>query len=233
MKYYQLFVFFLLASVTYSQNFTQEKSFIEVVGTSEKEIIPDEIYLDIFLKERMQKGNKIKLERLENQLKQELKNIGIPENNLFISDINSVLSKTGWFSKEILSTAKYHLKVKNPKKLKQLFECFEALKITNVNITKATHSKIVALKKENRIEAIKAAKAKATYLLSAINEKVGKPIKINEIETHNPNFVAANHINVLGYGAGSGISKFRSNKSIVQFEKMVLKTSVYIKFEIK
>ncbi|QTE21932.1 SIMPL domain-containing protein [Polaribacter cellanae] len=233
MKYYKLIVFLFLTSVSYSQNNTQEKSFIEVIGTSEKEIIPNEIYLDIFLKERMEKGNKMKLELLENELKQALKNIGIPENNLFISDVNSVLSKTGWFSKEILATAKYNLKVNNSQKLKQLFDCFEELKITNVNITKATHSKIATFKKENRIEAIKAAKAKAKYLLDAIDEKVGKPIKINEIETHNNSFVAANHINAVSYGTSSGISKVRGNKSIAQFEKIVLKTSIYIKFEIK
>ncbi|WP_299670330.1 SIMPL domain-containing protein [uncultured Polaribacter sp.] len=231
MNYCKLFVFLFLTTVSYSQNNSQEKPFIEVVGTSEKEIIPDEIYLDLFLKERMENGKKLNLESLENQLKQKLRSIGIPENNLFISDVNSVLAKTGWFTKEILSTAKYNLKVTNSEKLKQLFKCLEELKITNVKITKATHSKITALRKENRIAAIKAAKSKAMYLLSAIDEKVGKPIKINEIDTNHQNFAFANTINVEGYAAG--LSKFRSEQSVVEFEKIVLKTSIYIKFEIE
>lgn len=231
MKYLKVILFFLLIGSSYAQNNAQEPSFIEVVGTSEKEIIPDEIYLDIFLKERMEKGEKVKLESLENKLKQELKNIGIPLENLFISDVNSVLAKTGWFTKEILSTAKYNLKVVDAKKLKQLFECFDELKIDNVTITKATHSKITELQKENRITAIKAAKDKATYLLAAIGEKVGKPIKIHEIDTNNQNFAFANTITINEYS--SGISKVRKEKYITQFEKIILKTSMYIKFEIK
>ena len=231
MKLKTFAILLFISTVTFSQQNKAEKSFIEVIGTSEKEIIPDEIYIDIFLKERMENGKKVTLESLESNLKTELKNIGISEKNLFISDVNSVLSKTGWFTKEILSTAKYSLKIVNSKKLKQFFDCLDDLKITNVNITKATHSNIIELRKENRISAIKAAKEKAKYLLNAINEKVGKPVKINEIDTNNQNFTFANNINVSSYN--SGISKIRSHKSIIQFEKIVLKSSVYIKFKIK
>ena len=161
-----------------------------------------------------------------------MKNIGISENNLFISDINSVLSKTGWFTKEVLSTAKYTLKVEDSKKLKQFFDCLDELKITNVNITKATHSNITELRKQNRIAAIKAAKEKANYLLNAIDEKVGKPIKIKETDTNNNNFVFANNVQVYGYKSGN-VSKFKRNKSIVQFEKITIQTSIYVKFEIE
>ncbi len=232
MKFKTLLLIVFVTTISFSQNKNQEKSFIEVVGTSEKEIIPNEIYVDIFLKERMEKGNKLKLEILENQLKKELKNIGISENNLFISDINSVLSKTGWFTKEVLSTAKYTLKVEDSKKLKQFFDCLDELKITNVNITKATHSNITELRKQNRIAAIKAAKEKANYLLNAIDEKVGKPIKIKETDTNNNNFVFANNVQVYGYKSGN-VSKFKRNKSIVQFEKITIQTSIYVKFEIE
>ncbi|MDX6747498.1 SIMPL domain-containing protein [Polaribacter sp. PL03] len=232
MKYKIAILLLLIATVSFAQNNNIEKPYIEVIGTSEKEIIPNEIYLDIFLKERMEKGQKLNLEFLENQLKEQLKAIEIPESNLFISDVNSVLSKTGWFSKEILSTAKYSLKVNNSKKLKKLFECLDDLKISKVNITKATHSNIKEIRKENRVAAIRAAKEKATYLLLAIDEKVGKPIKINEMNTNNnESFTFANNIQVNGYA--SGLSKIRSKKQIVQFEKIVIKTSIYVKFEIE
>ncbi|WP_439128525.1 SIMPL domain-containing protein [Polaribacter sp.] len=231
MKIKTFAILLFITTVTFSQQNKVENSYIEVVGIAEKEIIPDEIYLDIYLKERMENGKKIALETLENILKNELKNIGIPEKYLFISDVNSVLSKTGWFTKEILSTAKYHLKITNSKKLKQFFNCLDDLKITDVNVTKATHSNMIELRKENRINAIKAAKNKASYLLSAIGEKVGKPIKINEIDANNQNYTFANNINVSGYN--SGISKMKRNKSIVQFEKIIVKSSIYVKFEIK
>lgn len=232
MKIKALLLILFITTIFHAQNSKQNQPFIEVVGSAEKEIIPNEIYLDIFLKERVENGNKISLDFLENQLKITLKNIGISENNLFISDINAVLSKTGWFTKEVLSTAKYNLKIESSKKLKQLFDCLEELKITEVNITKATHSNIIALQKENRIAAIKAAKEKATYLLNAIDEKVGNPIKINEIEAKHQNYAFANTLQVGRYET-SGVSKIRQSKSIVQFEEIVLKSSVYVKFKIE
>ncbi|SHM98239.1 SIMPL domain-containing protein [Polaribacter sp. KT 15] len=226
-----LFLLFL-SSFILSQNSNLENSYIEVLGSSVKKVVPNEIYLDIFLKERIEKGKKLNLETLENQLKNALINIDISAENLFISDVNAVISKTGWFTKEMFSTAKYTLKVSSPKKLKSFFNCLDELKITQVNITKATHSKLTELKKENKIAAIKAAKEKAYYLLDAINEKLGKPVFIKETESNkNQNF--ANTSNLLLNGYTSGISKLKRNKTITQFEEIVLKTSIFIKFKIE
>jgi hypothetical protein len=44
------------------------------------------------------------------------------------------------------------------------------MNISEVNITKATQSNLIALKKKNRVTAIKIAKEKADYLLFAIGE---------------------------------------------------------------
>jgi uncharacterized protein YggE len=88
------------------------------------------------------------------------------------------------------------------------------------------------LKKKNKIRAIKSAKEKADYLLTAIGEKIGKPIVINEISKNNePNYSFANQINVTGYGV-SKVSRFEKNK-IVQFEKIKISSSIYVKFNIK
>ncbi|WP_299016230.1 SIMPL domain-containing protein [uncultured Polaribacter sp.] len=232
MKSKALLLFLFISIFSFAQSNSIVKPFIEVVGTSEKEIIPDEIYLDIFLNERMEKGQKVNLEYLENQLKQELKNLGIPENNLFIADVNAVIAKTGWFTKEQLSKAKYSLKVNSAVKLKMFFDCLDDLKITKVNIAKATHSKITELREENRINAIKAAKNKAIYLLNAIDEKVGKSLIVNEINNkNNQNFATANTLQVNNYSAG--ISKINRGQSIIQFEKIVIKTSIYVKFAIE
>ena len=231
MKYIKLFALLFFCSTVFSQVKNDIKPFIEVIGTAETEIIPDEIYLNISVKERMEKGKKLTIDILENQLKGQLKIIGIPEKNLSISDINAVLAKTGWWKEEVLSIANYTLKVNGADKLKTLFESFKKLKISDVNITKATHSSIIELRKKNRIKAIKIAKEKSDYLLSAIGEKTGKPIMINEISQNNQqNFTLANQINVSGYG----ISKLRGFKNeIVQFEKIKISSSIYIKFGIK
>jgi uncharacterized protein YggE len=236
MKIIKTILFLFLATTVFSQNYATknlENPYIEVIGKAEKEIVPDEIYMNICIRERIENGKKLTIEFLENKLKTELENIGIPIQNLSISDLNAVLSKTGWWTKEVFSIANYTLKINGAGKLKNLFEKFESLKISDVNVTKATHSKMVSFRKENRINAIKAAKEKATYLLKAIGEKTGKPIIINEITNNNQQqYATANYIN--SSSSYASIKKIgRSKKGIVQFEKIKISTSIYVKFQIK
>lgn len=54
----------------------EEKPHIDVVGTAVKEIVPDEIYLSIIIKERYEGKEKIDVESQEIQLKNSLKEMG-------------------------------------------------------------------------------------------------------------------------------------------------------------
>jgi len=234
MKAIQIIIILFLSSTTFSQTIKENKPFIEVTGRAELEISPDEIYLDISLKENIKNGKKTTLDELENCLKEELELIGVPKECLFISDINSVIAKTGWWSKEILSTGKYSLKITSPEKLKEAFKIFKKLKITDTRITKATHSKLAHYKKENRIAAIKAAKEKADYLLNAISANTGKPLKVNEANHDLQNFAQLNYINSKPNRYESSISKSKTfTEGIVQFENIKLTSSIYVVFEIK
>ena len=107
------------------------------------------------------------------------------------------------------------------------------MNIYQLNITKATHSNIAEIIKNNRIKAIKMAKEKADYLLTAIGEQTGKPIIINEVNAKSePSFVNANFINdYRGLTSMSKLEKYK--KSIVQFEKIKITSSMYVKFLIK
>lgn len=232
MKNFKLILFLLFTSAILAQS-TVQKPYIDVTGIAEIEIVPNEIYLDISIKERSEKGKKLTLAFLENQLKTVLRNIGIPEKNLSISDVNAVLAKTGWWSEEIFSVANYSLKVHGAAHLKQLFENFKKLEISDVRITKATHSDLVNIKKKNRIKAIKAAKEKADYLLNAIGEQTGKPIIINELSNNNQDFTNANYLN---NNANYSIMKVRGSSfknETVEFKSIKISSSIYVKFEIK
>lgn len=234
MKAIQIIIILFLSSTIFGQTIKDNTPFIEVTGKVELEISPDEIYLDISLKESIKNGKKTTLDKLEDCLKEELESIGIPKECLFVSDINSVIAKTGWWTEEVLSTGKYSLKITSPKKLKEAFKIFKKLKITDVRITKATHSKLDFYKKKNRIAAIKAAKEKADYLLNAINSSTGKPLKVNEIDHKLQNFAELNYINASSTRYESSMSKTKTyNKSIVQFENIKLTSSIYVVFEIK
>lgn len=211
-------------------NNQQAKPYIDVTGKAEKEVTPNEIYISILLEERMQRGKKVTIQTQENQLKQTLQNIGVPLENLEVSDLNSSILKTGLWRKNNLAKAEYTLKLNGTENLKRVFESFENLKVKQARITKVEHSDIENLKRQNRIDAIKAAKEKANYLLKAIGEEVGKPMIVNERETYNyanrfkRNQSSLDEIVVTGYGT---IDK------PIAFEKIKIVSSVYVKFEIK
>lgn len=225
---------FIISINTFGQITNTEKPIIDVTGTAELEISPDEIHIDLCLEEYMESGKKITLNILETNLKNELANAEIPVSNLYISDVNSVIAKTGWFTKETLSTGNYTLKVTQVAKIKEVFKIFEKLKITNANITKATHSQIVVLRKNNRIKAIKAAKEKANYLLNAIGAKAGKPLKVEEITENQQNFSNINYArNTNSYNISSLSKTKRESKGIVQFENIKITSSIHVIFEIQ
>jgi len=236
MKFAYLFFISLLGFTTIapqnkSQN--QEKSIIEVSGTAEMEISPNEIHIDFNLEERFEKGEKISLDELEDRLKKELTQESITTDNLFINDVNAVISK-GWFGSKTLSVASYDLKITDLSKIKKTFKIFEKLEITNARITKATHSDIEELKKKNRIDAMKATKEKADYLLEAIGEKTGKPIQINEqmhqnVFQANANYIFNNQREKLEFDS----KIIKNNNSVVQFENIKIKTTMNAVFEIQ
>lgn len=107
------------------------------------------------------------------------------------------------------------------------------MNISDVTITKATHTNIIEIKKKNRIKAIKAAKEKADYLLNAIGEKTGKPFFVNELPNNNTNFVTANYINK---NKSYSMLKLETNgikNKVVEFEKIKITSSIYVKFLIE
>lgn len=231
------FLLFFVFSISIAAQQQNSQPYIEVTGTAKTEIVPDEIYLDICIKERVEKGKKLSVSFLEKELKMVLNEIGIPENNLAISDMNNILSKTGLWKKEVLSFTNYTLKIRGIDNLKHLFNRFKTLKIFSINITKATHSNIIMLKKQNRIKAIKVAQEKGSYLLSAIGEELGKPIKINEVNKIEQNNYA-NNIRIRGLSSNynnysKGAIGYGINDKAVDFEKIKITSSIYVKFLIK
>lgn len=234
MKKLPILLLLCFSGISIAQNHTNTSlntPFIEVTGKAEKEVVPDEIYISIILKERMERGKKVTIDKQEHNLKQQLTGIGIPVENLMVSDVNATILKTGWFKKDIMAVANYTLKVPDASKLKKVYETFEQLKVNKASIKKVSHSRIEELKKENRITAIKAAKEKADYLLSAIGEQTGKPILITE-NTFQPGFAnSLNEVIVTSKYKSDNIRGY-TDKS-VEFEKIKIVSNIYVKFKIK
>lgn len=72
MKTTFLIIFALVSQLIFSQNL-QTSPFIEVIGTAQKEIVPDEIYIGITLREKSEGKNRMSIEEQEKLLFEELK----------------------------------------------------------------------------------------------------------------------------------------------------------------
>ena len=206
---------------------TPEKPYIEVTGTAEKEIVPDEIYIAIVIREKYENKEKISIESQEEKLKSAIQSLEISVNELSLSDANADYVKIRWKQKDVLTKKDYILKVGNATLVGNVFQELEKLEISDAYISRVDHSQIEEFRKEVKIMAIKAAKNKADYLLTAIGEKTGKALIVRESEINSFTNVSAN----TAVGRRYDVSK--SNDDDIQFQKIKLQSSIYVKFAIE
>lgn len=161
---------------------SQSKPHIEITGTSETEITPDEIYITITLQERMEGKEKLLIEKQEQDLKQNLKELGIDISNITLNNFVADFKKVRMNKKDVINSKSYTLKVGSAEMVSKVYERLDKIDAHDAYISKLTHSRILDHTKENRIKAIKAAKEKAEYLLSAVGKQSGMPLEIMEID---------------------------------------------------
>jgi len=213
----------------------EQTPYIEVLGSSEKEIVPDEIYVEIVIRERFDNKLKVTIEEQEKSLMKALLSIGISLDRLTLSDANANVVKINWKKNDLINKKEYTLKLSTAQEMGAVYTELDKIEITQANITRVTHSKLDSLKKELRIEAIKNAKEKADYLLKAIGEQTASPLIVKEVEKSSINYVE----NVSGRGARGGMDIDKvylfepELKGVIQFQKIKLHSSIYVKFGIK
>lgn len=186
---------FLLASLMTTAAFAQtsttvEKDLvkkIEVTGTAELEVTPDELYFSISLKEYFKdeknQRDKVPLETLEKQLIEAVKAAGLPKENLTVSGITGYREWTGRKKPQYFLAAKqFQLKLSNVHNINDLMAKVDDRGVEYVSMTRVEHSKKEEYRKQVKINALKVAKEKATYLLEAIGEKAGEVLEIHELE---------------------------------------------------
>lgn len=212
---------------TYTHSNIEQPGVISVSGTAELEVIPDEIYIAIELKSYLESKKKIDLAELESQLRTKLSEQGINQENLYLSDAKS----NPIYSKRLsgVRSQHYSLKVSTAKETEKVFNVLHSLKIKNAYISKTSHSNIISLRKKARVQAIKAAKDKAIYLLEAIGESCGKPLDIQEESLFIPTIPA----NPLMYKSNYLNSTDDKISSDIQFDKIKISSTFHVKFHIE
>lgn len=94
---------FLTASLTAQNPLAgEEKPYIEVNGTGEMEVVPDEIYVAITLREKSNNKKTISIEEQEQNLKNALKNLKVDLKNLSLAGADADLVRIEWRKKGLL-----------------------------------------------------------------------------------------------------------------------------------
>lgn len=185
-----LFVQTSIAQTTESKMQKEVVKNIEVTGVAELEVIPDELYFSISLKEyfkdEKKQTDKVGLEQLEKQLIEAVKSSGLAKENLSVSGVNGYKEWNGRRKPQyFLAGKQYQLKLNNTNDINELLSKVDDRGVEYASMSRVEHSKKEEFKKQVKINALKAAKDKATYLLESIGEKMDGVIEIKEVEDNN------------------------------------------------
>lgn len=218
------------AAIAQEENSTDQEIII-VTGVAEMEIAPNRIYLEINIQEKDLKGRKT-LEDLENEMIQKLQSLNIDVNKkLAVKDVASNFKFHFLGAPSIKTSKSYQLELSEPQQVPQVILALEEIGISNINLEKLDHTDIENYKKDVRIKAVVDAKDKATYLLNAVDQKLGKLIYVEEVNNDTST--------LQGRAAGlqlRGVSMYGSSSKqyqTIEFEKIKLVYNILAKFRIE
>ena len=219
-----------LSTQAFGQTFSiKEDPFIEVTGTYELEVMPDEIYISITLREKLDNKSKLTIDEQEKKLKAALNNIGIKMDDLSHTDAKADFVNIKWQKNEVVNQKEYTLKVANAETVSKVFGELDKLGIKDAYIARVDHSKMDELKRNAKIEAMKIAKDKADYLTGAIGYKAGMPLQIRE--EANPYYPVYGNLIMKASAEFDTLNDAALPE--LQFEKIKLTASIYAKFKIE
>ncbi len=181
MKRFILFLVILVSSIgAYSQNTVRK---IEVIGFASKEIMPDELFLGITIKEYDLNKKKVSLDDTESQIRKVLNELKIPLENLVVTNVYGYITYTADNKPGNYESRKsYRLKLSDTKKINSIISKLDQNALESVHLEEMSHSNIKAFEKEVRIKALEAAKEKASYLLLSMNQQLGNVLEIQELD---------------------------------------------------
>ena len=201
--------------------------YIEVTGTSEIEIVPDKIHYIIEIREYFEEEfdgkskpeeyhTKVSLSQIEQDLRKTLAEAGITQDAIRMQEIGDYWRKQG---QDFLISKKFDITLTDFRQINEIVKRIDTKGIHTMHIGELENKDILAYHQKGKIEALKAAQQKATYLVEALGKKLGDVIRI--VEEGNSNIFPFAQSNVLSSDAAS-FDNFRTIKKnysmLVRFE---------------
>ena len=202
------------------------------------EVIPDEIYVQVELREYDKKGgSKVDINAIKTAFIKAAMSIGLSESDLSVAGYQGwdgnywLYKKNKKKNPDLKASITYQVKLASTKKMDELVQKLDDEATQNFFISKVSHSKLQEFKKQLKIEAIKSAKEKAVYLAGAVDEKVGETLTINEPNETNfyPQPVYANKMMRQSVEMADGAEQAPN----IDFKKIKLQFDVNVIFALK
>ena len=211
---------------------------ISVTGSAEMDVIPDEIYVQVDLKEYKKRGEKVELESIKTNFLNSSKAIGIPDSLISIVAYEGYnYNYWHWRRKkdpDMLAAISYQVKFKESKKIDELIDNLDDEATSNFQIVRTSHSRIQEFRKQLKIQAVKAAKDKATYLTDPIGEKLGEAITITEPDDNSVYYYGVNKTSNAALKEKFQMERNSTNSEApIDFKKIKLRYEVKILFALK
>lgn len=225
-------LFSVLTANSQTKNFI-DQPYIEVSGSADTLVTPNEIYIRIILSEKDTR-DRVPIEELEQKMVATLKGLSFEtEKDLTTSEMTSNFKTYLFKSKDIIKTKIYTLKVPDAVITAKVFMKLEELGISNTSIERVEHSDLNNIKNKMRTKAIIEAKERAIALTKPLNQTIGSAIHIVD---------ADNNISQQLQGRVPGI-QIRGITSIqndgdkdlpkIEFDKIKVAAAINVKFILK
>lgn len=187
MKQKVLLLTICLLAILSLQAQTNER-YIEVTGTSEIEIVPDKIHYLIEIREYFEEEfdgkskpeeyrTKVPLSEIEQGLREALANADIPQNAIRTQEIGDYWRQQG---QDFLVSKKFDITLTDFNQINEIIKHIDTKGIHTMRIGELENKDMLAYHQKGKIEALKAAQKKATYLVEALGKKLGDVIRIVE-----------------------------------------------------
>lgn len=234
-----MIVFFnLLSFQSISQEAIKQKT-INVSGSAEMEVVPDEIYVQVELREYDKKGgSKADIDAIKSNFLKAAASTGISEADISVQGYQGwdgnfwLYRKNKKKNPDLKASITYLVKLATTKKMDELVQKLDDEATQNFFIAKVSHSKIQEFKKQLKIKAVQAAKEKAAYLAEAINEKPGEALTINEPNEINP-FPQPVFANRMMKTEAQNMDNGNEPTPNIDFKKIKLQYEVNVVFALK
>jgi uncharacterized protein len=205
---------------------------IEVTGSAEVEIEPDEIYLSVNLREYMKDKNKVRMDEIDKEFKKALTTLNIELKNVSVEGASAYFNYDwNWYRNEsrktdFLASKTYIIKLPNLEKYNELMQKLDNNGIENAWLQRTEHSKIEEYRQQVKINALKAAKAKAKSMVESIGNQLGDVVFIREVNQ-------GNYYPMLRYKAMSNMAMDGEVASANQSGEPIGMQKIKIRYEVE